>query len=212
MAKSLSAQKALSIKRRTIQLEGEWGDCFGEIDRTGVVFFWGQSGNGKSSAVMSFAKELTKYGKVIYLSLEEGLSFSFQNTLRRYSMQDCGARFQVVTGETMEELSKRLLKRKSPDFIIIDSFQYTQMSYRSYIEFRNKHSDKLLIFVSHADGKQPAGRAARSIKYDASLKVWVEGYRAFSNGRFIGSTGICDIWAEKAKKYWANINRSNNEN
>lgn len=212
MAKSLSAQKALSIKRRTIQLEGEWGDCFGEIACTGVVFFWGQSGNGKSSAVMSFAKELTKYGKVIYLSLEEGLSLSFQNTLRRYSMQDCGARFQVVTSETMEELSKRLLKRKSPEFIIIDSFQYTQMSYRSYIEFRNKHSDKLLIFVSHADGKQPAGRAARSVKYDAMLKVWVEGYRAFSNGRFIGSTGRCDIWAEQAQKYWCNKIRSNDEN
>ena len=212
MAKSLSAQKALSIKRRTIQLEGAWGDCFGEIDRTGVVFFWGQSGNGKSSAVMSLAKELTKHGKVIYISLEEGLSYSFQNTLRRYSMQDCGARFQVVAGETMEDLSKRLLKHKSPDFIIIDSFQYTQMSYRSYIEFKNKHSNKLLIFVSHADGKQPAGRAARSVKYDASLKVWVEGYRAFSNGRFFGSTGICDIWAEQAQKYWSTNNRNNNEN
>ena len=46
MAKSLSVSQALSIRRSTLRLEGGWGDCVGEIDRTGVVFFWGKSGNG----------------------------------------------------------------------------------------------------------------------------------------------------------------------
>jgi hypothetical protein len=38
--------------------------------------------------------------------------------------------------------------------------------------------------------------------YDATLKIWVEGYRAFSKGRFIGSTGQYDVWAEGAERYW----------
>ncbi|MEG0807639.1 MAG: hypothetical protein RR410_04730 [Alistipes sp.] len=202
MANSISANQALHIKHQTLHLEGAWGACVGDIDRTGVVFFWGQSGNGKSSAVMSFAKALTAFGRVLYVSLEEGLGLSFQNTLRRLSMQDCGCRFQVVANESIEELSVRLAKHKSPDFVIIDSYQYTQLNYRQYIALKQQHTNKLLIFVSHADGKQPAGRAAKSVMYDAGLKIWVEGYKAFSNGRFIGSTGEFVIWPEGATRYW----------
>lgn len=211
MAKSLSAQQVLTIQRRTIQLDGAWGDCLGEIDRTGVVLVWGQSGNGKSSAVMSLAKELTKYGKVLYVSLEEGFALSFQNTLRRYHMQECGTRFQVVTGEDMEQLSQRLAKRRSADFVVIDSFQYSQLNYKRYLEFKKKHSNKLIIFVSHADGRKPAGRAAESVKYDADQKIWVEGYKAISNGRYIGNTGEYIIWEKGAREYWSRVKNKGNE-
>ena len=104
MGKSLSVSQALSIRRSTLRLEGGWGNCVGEIDRTGVVFFWGKSGNGKTSAVLSFGKELARFGRVLYNSLEEGLSVSFLNALRRHAMQDCGRRFQVVAGETIADL------------------------------------------------------------------------------------------------------------
>lgn len=209
--KKLSASQVLTIKRKTIKLEGAWGDCLGEIDRTGVVFIWGQSGNGKSSAVMSLAKELTKYGKVLYVSLEEGYALSFQNTLRRHAMQECGARFQVVTSIDMETLSNSILKRRSADFVVIDSFQYTQLNYKQYLKFKKKHSNKLIIFVSHADGKQPAGRAAVSVKYDADQKIWVEGFKAISNGRYIGNTGEYIIWAEGAEEYWKCRKAKHNE-
>lgn len=138
----------------------------GEIDRTGVVFFWGKSGNGKTSAVLSFGKELARFGRVLYNSLEEGLSVSFLNALRRHAMQDCGRRFQVVAGESIADLDERLSKRKSPDFVIIDSFQYTQLDYRQYIAFKERHLDKMLVFVSHADGKQPVrpGRAVGNVR------------------------------------------------
>ena len=207
MGKSLSVSQALSIRRPTLHLEGGWGDCVGDIDRTGVVFFWGKSGNGKTSAVLTFGKELSRFGRVLYVPLEEGLSVSFLNALRRHAMQDCGRRFQVVAGESMAELDERLSKRKSPDFVIIDSFQYTQMSYRDYVAFKERHPDKLLIFVSHADGKQPSGRAARSVMYDAGLKIWVEGYKAFTNGRFFGPTGEYTIWPERAAEYLGDPSR-----
>lgn len=211
MTKILSASQVLTIKRKTIKLEGAWGDCLGEIDRTGVVIVWGQSGNGKSSAVMSLAKELTKYGKVLYVSLEEGYALSFQNTLRRHAMQECGTRFQVVTSVDMETLSQSLSKRRSADFVVIDSFQYTQLNYKRYLDFKKKHSNKLIIFVSHADGKQPAGRAAVSVKYDADQKIWVEGYKAISNGRYRGNTGEYIIWDKGAAEYWGTKNTQSDE-
>ena len=202
MAKSLSAKQVLSIRHATLKMSGEWENCVGEMDRHGVVFFWGNSGNGKTSAVVSFCKELCKYGQVLYVPLEEGFSLSMQNTLRRFGMQECGNRFQLLDKFSFEDLDERLGKQRSPEFIVIDSFQYTGMSYRDYIAFKEKYRNKLLIFVSHANGHQPAGRPATSVMYDAMLKIWVEGHVAQSKGRFMGRTQKAVIWRQGAERYW----------
>lgn len=204
MVKSLSAKQVLSIKRRTIIPGGIWEDCVGEMDRHGVVIFWGNSGNGKSSAVVSFCKELTAFGRVLYIPLEEGFSTSMQNTLRRFGIGECGKKFQVLDGLPggIDELDQRLSVQRAPEFVVIDSFQYLQMNYAQYIAFKERHRNKLLIFVSHAEGKQPEGRSAKKVKYDAGLKIWVEGHVAFSQGRFIGRTGRAVIWRQEAEDYW----------
>nr|DAL37874.1 MAG TPA_asm: hypothetical protein [Caudoviricetes sp.] len=76
------------------------------------------------------------------------------------------------------------------------------MNYREYIRFKEAHRDKLIIFISHAQGKAPRGSAAQSVMYDATLKIWVEGFKAFSKGRFIGEKGEYTIWDEGANRYW----------
>jgi len=150
---------------------------------------------------------------VAYNSLEEGASLSMQNTLRRFNMTEVNRRFLLLDCEPIDTLKERLAKRKSPDFIIIDSYQYTQLTYRTYLKFKEAHRDKLLIFVSHADGTIPAGRSAKSVMYDASLKIWVEGYRAISKGRFIGPEGKYIIWEEGARRlYGDNYKNINNDN
>lgn len=210
MARSLTAKEILNIRHQSIRPGGEWGKCVGEMDRHGVVFIWGNSGNGKTSAVVSLCKELSNFGKTLFVSLEEGFSLSFQNTLKRYDMYSCGAAFQVIDGTTVEELTERLSKPRSPEFVVIDSFQYLGLSYRQYLAFKKRFPNKLLVFVSHADGKQPEGRAAKSVKYDSGLKIWVEGYVAFSNGRFFGETGQAVIWQQGAWDYWSKRVKDNN--
>ena len=210
MARSLTAKEILGIHRQSITLTGEWGNCIGTMDRHGVVFIWGNSGNGKTSAVISLCRELCNFGKTLFVSLEEGFSLSFQNTLKRFDMESCGSKFQVIDKATPEELIERLSKPRSAEFVVIDSYQYLGLSYRQYLEFKSKLPNKLLIFLSHADGKQPSGRAAKAVKYDAMLKIWVEGYVAHSNGRFIGPTAKAVIWEQGAYEYW-NLNRSGNE-
>lgn len=172
------------MRKETLGLTGAWAEAFGEPERVGVWFIWGKSGNGKSSFVMQLCKELTKFGRVAYDSLEEGAGLTMQNALRRYGMADVNRRFQVLDCEPVSDLGERMDRRKSPDFYVIDSFQYTQMSYKEYQSFKEAHRDKLLIFVSHADGHNPDGRSAKKVMYDAALKIYVEGFRAFSKGRF----------------------------
>lgn len=201
MARALSVLEVLKMKKATLPLTGEWAEAFGVPERVGVWIIWGNSGNGKSSFVMQLCKELAKFGKVAYNSLEEGTSLTMKNTLQRFGMAEVNNKLLLLC-ESMEELSERLSKRRSPDFVIIDSFQYTQMTYKEYIKLKEKHRDKLLVFISHAEGKFPEGRSAKKVMYDSSLKVWVEGYRAISKGRFFGPKGHYIIWPEKAIEYW----------
>lgn len=200
--RAISVTELLSMKKETLEFDGAWYEAFGTPERTGVWFIWGQSGSGKTSFTMQLCKELAKFGRVAYDSLEEGDSLSIQNAVVRAGMQDVKRNFILLPGERMSNLNERLGKRKSPDFIVIDSFQYTQMTYRDYIKLKERNRGKLLRFVSHADGHNPSGRSARSVMYDATLKIWVEGYRAFSKGRFFGPTGYYTIWEERASTYW----------
>lgn len=201
MARTLSAKQVLSIKFNTVRLTGGWDDCLGEIETKGVWFVWGNSGNGKTSAVVSLCRELAVFGNVLYNSREEGVSLTMQNTLRRYGMDELGARFQLAD-ESLEELDKRLSKPRSPQFVVIDSFQFMGITYAKFRRFCDRHPNKLLIFVSRTYGRQPEGRAACNAMYDATCKIWVEGYKAFSKGRFIGNTGVVTIWEEGARKYY----------
>ena len=145
----------------------------------------------------------TRFGRLNFTSIELK-SVNVNNTVWYLvnEAEEVNKRFLLIDNENMEELSVRLKRQKSPDIMVIDSFQYTGMNYRQYIEFKERHRRKLLIFISHADGKLPNGRAAKSLMYDASLKIYVEGFRAFSKGRFIGPTGHYDIVPEKARTYW----------
>lgn len=202
MERARSVNEILSMKKAVFPFEGKFAEAFDAPERVGVWFIWGNSGNGKTSFVMQLCKELCKYGRVAYDSLEEGDSLSIQNSFKRNGMSSVNRKLQLLNCEPVSELSERMSRHKSPDFYVVDSFQYSQMSYKEYIRFKEQHRDKLIIFTSHADGRNPTGRAAKSVMYDASLKVWVEGYKAFSKGRFIGSTGEYTIWSEGATRYW----------
>ena len=202
MARTLSAKQVLTIKFDTIRLGGGWDECVGEIETTGVWFIWGNSGNGKTSAVVSLCKELSAFGKVLYNSREEGVSLTMQNTLRRYGMGELGSRFQLAN-MSLQELDEKISQQRSPKFVVLDSFQFMGLTYKDFRAFCEKHKNKMLIFVSRTRGRQPEGRAAISAMYDASCKIWVEGYKAFSKGRFVGATGEMTIWEEGAKKYWS---------
>ena len=60
------------------------------------------------------------------------------------------------------DMEDRMNKRKSPDFYVVDSLQYSRMTYREYQYFKEAHRDKLVIFISHADGKSQRARLLKA--------------------------------------------------
>ena len=208
MARAYSASEVMKMKKRVIPFTGAWAEAFGQPERTGIWFVWGQSGNGKTGFLMQLAKELCKFGRVAYDSLEQGTSLSMQQTLVQNRMEETGGRFLLLTRESIEELDARMSKPKSPDFYMVDSFQYTGLSAAEYADFASRHRNKLVIFVSQAEGRNPDGRTARKVMFDADQKIFVEGFKAVSKGRFFGPKGHYIIWEEGAERYWGRRQRN----
>lgn len=203
MAKAISVAELLNRQRRVMEFEGEWLDMLGKPEMAGSWIVWGASGSGKTRFVLQLCKYLTQFGRVAYNSLEEGDSESMARAFDEVGMQDVQKRIALLDAEPIKELSERLSRRKSPDIIVIDSLQYTGMTYLDYKAFRAKHRKKLFIFVSHADGREPSGKVAKSVRFDSFVKIRVEGYRAFPASRYGGNKHY-DIWAEEAQKYHLN--------
>lgn len=202
MKRALSVRDILDKKYDTFPFEGKWREAFDRPERVGVWFIWGNSGNGKSSFVMQLCKELCKYDRVIYDSLEEGACLTVQNSLRMHGMSEVNRRLFFIQ-EDMEALKVRLRQHKSSGIVVVDSLQYTCMTYKNYIALKEAFPGKLFIFVSHASGKNPKGDTATSVMYDATLKIWVEGGVAFSKGRFIGESGKYVVYPKLAEEYWS---------
>lgn len=202
LRRAYSPTDIVKMKIPSFAFTGAWQASLGNPAKTGTWIIWGASGNGKTSFVMQLAKYLCRFDKVIYDSLEEGTGLSVQKSMLRHGMEEVSRRFVVLDREGVEQLSERLSRRKSPGICIIDSLQYSGLTYNGYKQMKEKFRNKLLIFVSHAQGMHPEGRVGGKIEYDADVKVMVEGFRASCKSRFMDAPGVpFTIWEEGAAKY-----------
>jgi len=206
MQRALTPNDILNKKYKLFEFDGEWFETFDKPERTGIWFIWGNSGNGKTRFTMQLAKYLTRFGNVIYDSLEEGLSHTVRRAYEAVGMNEVGNKILIVE-ESIEDLCIRLDKQRSADIVFIDSFQHSQLTYKEYLIFRKKYPRKLIIFISQAEGAHPEGRPAKRVMFDAKLKIWVEGFKAFSKGRYIGKKEHYVIWEEGAYIYDRKFNK-----
>ena len=199
--RSISIDQLYRTNIRSLDFQNEWLDAIGRPEMSGCWIIWGNSGNGKTRFALQLAKYLTTFGrKVAYNSLEEGVSLSLRNAIEDCNMQEVARRFVLLDKEPVPELIERLAKQKSPDVVFIDSIQYTGLNYADYKLLKDRFRHKLFVMVSHAEGNQPSGRVARSIRFDAGVKIWIEGFQAYTTSRYGGGEPYV-IWEEGAFKY-----------
>ena len=200
MKRALTITDIRNYKTKTYLLDGGLDLALGEVELTGSWIVWGRSANGKTRFALQLAKALAKHVRVAYDSLEEGLSLSMQHAIEDVGFADVKRNFILLDGEGVDELKERLRKQRSPKVVIIDSLQYTGLTYTEYKKLRDEFRSKLFIFISHAEGHNPKGAVANSVKYDAFVKVYVEGYRAYPQSRYGGGEEYT-IWEEGAERY-----------
>jgi len=202
MRRAITATKLIQMDVHHYNFKGAFKDAFGKPEKYGTWFVWGNSGNGKTRFTVQLAKEMTRFGRVAYNSLEEGIGGTMQQALIDEGINEKEGKM-ILVNEDMNELEERMNKQRSPNIVIIDSLQYTGINFKQYKRLKEKfNKKKLFIYLSHAEGKHPRGQTAKSIMYDASLKIWIQGYRAFSKGRFYGNEAHYTIWEKGAERYW----------
>lgn len=211
MGRAISNKNVLTAKFEVAEFDGAFLASFGKPELRGAWIIYGGSGSGKTSFVMQVCKYLTRFRRVAYDSLEQGLSLSLQKAWERVGMEEVGNRIILLNKESLKDLRLRLSKKQSPDVIVVDSVHYwLGLKMSDYINLRNDFPDKLFIFVSHEKGGQPDGKLAQKIRYDSDIKIRVEGYKAFVTTRYEVAErgeGGADfiIWEQGANDYWANI-------
>ncbi len=211
MGRAISNINVLAARFETVEFAGEWLASFGRPELRGTWIIWGGSGSGKTTFTLMLCKYLANFGRVAYDSLEQGLSLSLQKAWERVGMGEAGNSVILLNKEELPELRARLSKRKSPEIIIIDSVQYLDgFNWTGFKKLKREYPDKLFIFISQADraGKDPDGKLAGKIRYDAEIKIKVEGFKAFVTTRYEDAErgeGGADfiIWEQGAAEYWA---------
>ena len=207
MAQAYTPKQILNKKFKLLPFDGQWKDFVGCPDRAFSAIVWGGSSSGKSSLAMQWARYLTQFGKVAYNSLEEGVSHTVQMNMQRNYMDGVEGKFLLLDNEPLPELIERMSKHKSPDFLIIDSIQYLRLDKEDYKKLKRlmKERSKALILISQATGKEPKGELADFARYDVDMKIRVEGYKAFAEGRLNGGGQPFVIYPKKAAEYWGDI-------
>ena len=197
MKRAYSPKEIAKKTYKTLPWGGRWEEAFGLPEERATWFISGASASGKSSFVMQLAYELTHYGQVLYLSYEEGVNQSFQERMLRFDLDKKQGWFRVVTNDTLEDLTERLKKRHSAKFIIVDSFQMAYWSYPETEALVKMFPKKSFIFISQVEKGQPTGKPARRLLYLADVKVRVQGFRAYCQGRFNPDAGNSFVvWEE----------------
>lgn len=190
-----------------LPLDGEWEAAFGRPSRYERWFIDGESASGKSTFVMLLAKKLCEYGRVDYISLEEGTSLSYKKRIERLRMKEVAGSFKVVTNVTVAEIVERLQRPKSANFVVIDSVQYLDV--RSFDRLKKLLLDRFprkgFVLVSQVYKGRPKGKMADDLRFDCGVKIHTQGYRAYCQGRFVDAAGAYfTIWEEGANKYYLN--------
>lgn len=199
MARAYSVTDLYSKKFKVLSFDGEWKDFIGTPELTGAWIITGNSGNGKTRLAVRLAKYMTRFGRVAYDSIEEGMSFSIKQAFEAEKMEDVSGKIMLLDKEPLDELQKRLDKQRSPDVIIIDSLQFAQKGQVYLKKMIDKYRNKLFIFVSHAEGSKPLGRTARAIEYISHVKIFVSQFVAYPKSRYGGNEPYT-IWEEGANR------------
>ena len=201
--RALTVNDVLSANINRFPFDGEWKEAFGNPQAFGTWAISGGSGHGKTTFILKLIKKICEYDKVLFESYEEGkVSGNMQRLFSMLNMSEVQRKL-LVEEESIEDLEKRLLRKKSPRVVVLDSATYVGFrGIKQFVSFERKFPRNLFIVLCQMDGNKPKTKFESDIIYHANQKIMIEGYRAFNRGRSQGEKGYYTIWEKGARDYW----------
>jgi hypothetical protein len=178
----VSSSDLVKMYYEQFDFKGRWLDFIGTPAINFFTAIHGKAGEGKSTFAIQFAKYLTDFWKVLYISGEEGFSQTFKDKFER---QDATSP-DLYVGDlrTLEEIIKEL-KEYNYHFVFIDSLDTLKIGPDEMKQLRQTFPEKAFITISQStkDGKM---RGSYEIIHDSDIVIQVtDGMATTTKNRFL---------------------------
>ena len=198
VARRFDGFAAVSVNGLAVEVvAGDRNDVFAVIGALGQIDFF----------ALQLARYLSRFARVAYNTLEQGLSLSFQSAWIRAGMEEAGSAIVVLDKEPLPQLRQRLAKRRSPQVVIIDSLTALPgFTRKDYLSLVGGFPGKLFVFLAHERKGLPDPAIAETVRRLSEVKIYVEGFRAHISSRYAcpeRGEGVSDyiIWRQGADEY-----------
>lgn len=185
----------------TFDIEGDWLESFGHLEKNFKMSITGGSGGGKTELSVRFVKYLvSKFNvKADYFSYEQGISKSLQAAIERNLMEEVKGKVMFIEKATFEEVIERLKRKGSAKIVVIDSQDYCDLTTKQFKILVDTFPKKSFIVISWAKNDKPKNQASKDIEYMSCIKVLVKNGKAFPISRFGGNKPFV-IFEKKEKQ------------
>lgn len=198
---ALKPSQVINKKRIVYDFQGKFKESFGTPEWVAKWFVTGPSFSGKSTFLFELAAYMCQFGKLDYVSYEEGNTQTVADKITQHGLDGRESEFRLLPSVSIDDFKGRLMGKRSAVFAVIDSVQHGQMGKKQYLDFTksvcNPRRGKSIVFVNHFVKND----LTLFIKHDADIKIEVIGFVARVQSRYGGNKPFI-IWEQGAKDYW----------
>jgi adenosyl cobinamide kinase/adenosyl cobinamide phosphate guanylyltransferase len=201
MSRALTVKNLYQKKFNTYPFKDIWHEVFGEPSTNGIWLIYGKEKNGKTWGTLLLADYLSQFEKVLYVSAEEGTDMEFQDAVTRARIEPDNRNIHFTEYETVEELYKRLKRRKAPRIVVLDNLTIynEELKANGMKKLKQDFPNVLFICVAHEERNKPYTAAATMASKLAKVIIRVQGLMLIVGGRVPGGQLMVD--EEKAQLY-----------
>lgn len=198
LKKSLGIKSILAKTYESFSgLSQVWIDAIGEISDPFRWLIFGKPKNGKTSFILQFCKEISKFVKVYYNSMEEGDSKTMQQAFINAQMHEVqDGRFMLGDRDSFADMIEKL-KKNHARVVVIDSRDYMKLTTDQYKTLTRTFPRKSFIIICWEQSGKPLGKYAKDIEFMVDMVTHVRNFEALTRGRF--GIGKYKIWDRKTQ-------------
>ncbi len=181
-SKIISSERLFEMQFDSLNFEAEWNELFGLPSVDFHCIIHGMSGTGKSTLAVQFAKYLAdNFGKVLYVSGEEGFSKTFKD---KFVNNDARSDLLDVSKVSSYDEFIRVVPRDSYNFIFLDSLDTMKIDAVKLRTIKELYKNTAIITISQAT-KAGQMRGSYEIVHDSDIAVEVvDGMATTTKNRF----------------------------
>jgi hypothetical protein len=177
----MNSEQLINYKYKTLPFTGAFYDLIGEPSHNAHIVVYGLPKNGKSIFSTQLAKYLAEnFGKVLYVSAEEGFSVTLQKKARDFA--EGNPNFDFANFRTYEEIEEAMNNRPYMA-VVIDSVNFAKITAEQVEELKHQNPNTLFITI-HQATKQGQARGSQEYIHNADTIIRVHEGVATSMGRF----------------------------